>query len=69
MEVALLQLMDGHEAARRLSMGESTLRKLRLLGTGPRFVKLGRMVRYRPADLDEWASQRVRNSTSEPAAA
>jgi predicted DNA-binding transcriptional regulator AlpA len=43
----------------------STLEKDRLFGSGPRYVKLGRLVRYRPSDVQAWLSERVRRSTSE----
>ena len=53
------------EAAIRLGLSASTLNKWRTQGRGPRFVKLGRSVCYRMADLDAWMSDRVRGSTSE----
>lgn len=34
-----------------------TLRQWRWLGTGPRYVKVGRAVRYRPTDLVSWLDQ------------
>ena len=43
----------------------STLEKDRLIGSGPRYVKLGRLVRYRPSDVQAWLADRVRQSTSE----
>jgi predicted DNA-binding transcriptional regulator AlpA len=46
----------------------STLEKDRLEGGGPPYVKMGRLVRYRPADVRAWLSERVRRSTSEGAA-
>ena len=33
---------------------ESYLRKLRQLRRGPKYSKLGRMVRYRREDVDRW---------------
>jgi predicted DNA-binding transcriptional regulator AlpA len=45
-----------------------TLQKDRVHGTGPRYVKLGRLVRYRPADVETWLAERTRKSTSEGAA-
>ena len=33
---------------------ESYLRKLRQLRKGPKYSKLGRMVRYRREDVEEW---------------
>jgi predicted DNA-binding transcriptional regulator AlpA len=46
------ELYDTAEAARSLGLCEVTLRKWRNLGGGPRFVKMGRAVRYRRSDLD-----------------
>jgi predicted DNA-binding transcriptional regulator AlpA len=45
----------------------STLEKDRWEGGGPPYVKMGRLVRYRPADVRAWLSERVRRSTSEGA--
>jgi excisionase family DNA binding protein len=53
------------EAASRLGLSASTLNKWRTQGRGPRFVKLGRSVCYRMADLDAWLIENVRSSTSE----
>ena len=61
--------LDTHEAAARIGLSSSTLRKLRLRGEGPAFLKLGRAVRYREIDIDAWVSARVKRSTSEPAKA
>jgi len=56
-------------AATYLGLAESTLEKARVHGTGPKYVKLGRAVRYRIRDLDEWLEARTMNSTSEMRAA
>ncbi|HEY0113057.1 MAG TPA: helix-turn-helix domain-containing protein [Allosphingosinicella sp.] len=53
------------EAASRLGLSASTLNKWRTQGRGPKFVKLGRAVCYRPADLDAWLLDHTRSSTSE----
>ena len=58
-------LLAVKEAALVLGLAVSTLNKHRVYGTGPRFVKLGRSVRYRPADLDAWIDANRRASTSE----
>jgi predicted DNA-binding transcriptional regulator AlpA len=47
----------------------STLEKDRWEGGGPPYVKMGRLVRYRPADVNDWLAERVRRSTSECAGA
>ena len=60
-------LRTGH-AAEYLGLGKSTLERLRVHGGGPKFRILGaRVVSYAITDLDEWASQHVRLSTSEAA--
>jgi predicted DNA-binding transcriptional regulator AlpA len=52
-------------AADYLGMSVSTLEKSRVSGVGgPPYLKLGRSVRYRCADLDRWLEERVRHNTS-----
>jgi predicted DNA-binding transcriptional regulator AlpA len=43
----------------------STARKQRVTGGGPRFVKIGRSVRYRKGDVLDWLESRTVSSTSE----
>jgi excisionase family DNA binding protein len=59
-------ILNPREAANYLGLSTSWLAKLRLTGDGPPFLKLGRQVRYRRADLDAWLNQRLRRSTSDP---
>jgi predicted DNA-binding transcriptional regulator AlpA len=47
-------LVDGKEAARRLGCTVSALALWRRQRRGPTYVRLGRLVRYREADLDTW---------------
>lgn len=42
-----------------------TLQRWRMEGTGPVYVRLGRLVRYRQRDLDAWLASCLRRSTSE----
>jgi predicted DNA-binding transcriptional regulator AlpA len=58
-------VMDVLAAAARCGLSVSTLNKLRLVGGGPRFAKLGRAVRYRVADIDAWIEASLRSSTSQ----
>lgn len=53
------------EAADFLGLSESTLAKLRLIGNGPAYCKLGRRVVYRRADLEAWLETRVTRDTSD----
>jgi hypothetical protein len=52
-------------AAAYVGLSASTLNKLRVFGGGPAFLKLGRRVVYDVRDLDQWLSNRRRQSTSE----
>ncbi|WP_426042389.1 helix-turn-helix transcriptional regulator [Brevundimonas sp. TWP2-3-4b1] len=58
-------LLTTAEVADLLQLAEITLRKWRLTGTGPRFVRCGTSVRYHSADLDSWIASRTVASTSE----
>ena len=58
-------LLNTIEAAEALRLAAGTLEKLRTYGGGPRYVKLGRAVRYRREDLDAWLSDRLIANTSE----
>lgn len=57
--------LTSQQAADLIGISASTLAKLRLSGEGPKFLKLGKRVAYRPSDLEAWQSQRVYQSTSE----
>jgi hypothetical protein len=52
-------------AAQILDMSTSWLAKARLRGDGPRYVKLGRSVKYQGLDLIEYRKSKKRHSTSE----
>ena len=54
-----------HDAAAFLGLSGRTLEKHRCTGTGPLFRKLGGRVVYAIEDLEAWAAERVRQSTSE----
>jgi predicted DNA-binding transcriptional regulator AlpA len=58
-------LLTPHEAAAYLRQAVKTLANWRVLGSGPRFVKYGRSVRYRQADIDAWLAEKSRTSTSD----
>jgi excisionase family DNA binding protein len=60
-------LLTGREAAALLRLSERTMERHRTSGTGPRYIALGRSIRYRRRDLDAWIDGAARQSTSEPA--
>jgi predicted DNA-binding transcriptional regulator AlpA len=48
------QTLTDVEVAARLGVSRFTVRSWRLKGLGPRFMKMGRAVRYRPEDVREY---------------
>ena len=53
------------EAAAYLGVSSSWLAKLRCVGGGPRYAKIGRRVTYAESDLDAWREQYLTTSTSD----
>lgn len=51
------QWLTPEEAADYLKVTEQKLADLRYLKEGPRFRKVGRLIRYSHADLDSWLDQ------------
>ena len=41
-------------AARKMRLSTAGLRKMRWRGTGPKYLRLGRLVRYRLRDIENW---------------
>jgi excisionase family DNA binding protein len=60
-----VKLLDQREAAQILKISVRTLERHRAAGTGPRFLRLGRLVRYRASDLEEWIAHSLHSSTSD----
>jgi len=58
-------LLHPVQVAKLLSVSLSWLAKSRMNGTGPRFVKIGRAVRYATSAVHEYIKSRQRLSTSE----
>jgi predicted DNA-binding transcriptional regulator AlpA len=58
-------LLDTDEASSITKQSPRTLERHRVAGTGPRFIRLGRSIRYREADLEDWIAKRTVQSTSE----
>lgn len=60
------RLLRTPDAALILGLSARTLEKHRCYGTGPAYHKLGGRVVYAIEDLQAWAEQGVRRSTSDP---
>lgn len=58
----MTELLTVAEAAKWAKVSESFLNKARLDGSGPRFLRLGRAIRYTPADLEAWANSAAEDS-------
>ena len=58
-------LLTTKEAALFLKVSPSWLAKARITGDGPRFIKMGRSVRYSLQALEEFKRAHARGSTSE----
>lgn len=60
-------LLDAKDLERDGIAKASTLKKWRISGEGPPYIKAGRYVKYDPADVREWLASRKVKSTSEAA--
>jgi len=52
------------ETAEYLGLAQSTLNKWRCIGGGPKYLKMGKAVRYRLSDIQEWLEENQRAHTS-----
>lgn len=62
------ELLTTAEAAQKLNVTQRFLDKARWSGTGPKFVKFGKLVRYRADDLQDYIDQSTRTWTRQEAA-
>jgi excisionase family DNA binding protein len=56
-------LLKTREAAKMLGVSMRTLEGMRRSGEGPKFVRIGNSVRYRPETLTEYSKQCEHSST------
>ena len=61
--VSKSRLTDTVQLAEYLGNEVNTVEGWRLKGIGPRYIKVGRLVRYRTEDVDLWLESQTRNST------
>ena len=54
----VLQLMDCADVAKTLGCSKRTVRRMTELRTIP-FVKIGRLVRFRPQDIDQYIASNL----------
>lgn len=59
------KLLDTSELADHLTNKPNTIEGWRIKGVGPRYIKIGRLVRYRIEDVEAWLESQSRTSTSQ----
>jgi hypothetical protein len=55
-----MMLLTERDVAGRIRKSLSYVQHLRSEGGGPRYLKIGASVRYRPDDVDSWLAELVR---------
>jgi predicted DNA-binding transcriptional regulator AlpA len=58
-------LMTEGQTSEFTNIAVKTLRNWRLAGTGPKFAKLGMLVRYRRRDVLDWVERHLASSTTD----
>lgn len=56
--VSTPQLLTGKELASRLGVKATTVEQWRFYRKGPAYVRVGRAIRYRMEDVEEWLKNR-----------
>ena len=51
-------LVNEHDVARITGLSVSSVRRWRLLKQGPKYLKIGAAVRYKPEDISAWLESR-----------
>jgi predicted DNA-binding transcriptional regulator AlpA len=59
------RIVNAEAAAHMLGISSITLARWRVVGGGPKFLKLGRSVRYRLTDLETWLTKQQHENTSQ----
>jgi predicted DNA-binding transcriptional regulator AlpA len=58
-------LLTDDEVAEKIRRSTNWLAKQRCRGDGPKFLKVGRSIRYRWQDVEVWLESQARQSTSQ----
>lgn len=59
-------LLKTDQVAEHLNVKPITLRKWRLIGRGPKFIRCGSSIRYHPEQIAQWIERSTVVSTSAP---
>jgi excisionase family DNA binding protein len=60
-----MELLTAKQTAKYLGISPRTLESMRLKGVGPTYVRVGRLVRYQKAAVEDWVHSNQWNSTSD----
>jgi predicted DNA-binding transcriptional regulator AlpA len=60
-----MQLLTDIDVSKALDVSVATVRRWRLLNQGPRYLKIGASVRYRPEDVANWLDNRPSGGETE----
>lgn len=63
--VSLPRLMNQRDFANYVGKSTAWCERARWAGQGPKFIKLGRHIRYRAEDVEAWINGNVRTSTTD----
>jgi predicted DNA-binding transcriptional regulator AlpA len=55
---SLIRFLNDKEVAALLGVSVATVRRWRLFRQGPKYLKLGAAVRYKPEDISAWIESR-----------
>jgi len=64
----LEELLTEHDVARITGLSVASVRRWRLFGQGPTYLKLGAAVRYKPEDISAWLESRPTGGGHQPEA-
>ena len=67
MDQKITPLVDEDNLADLLNVQVKSVQAWRSRGGGPKFIRVGRLVRYSQDDIEAWVASRRMASTSEPA--
>lgn len=59
------KLLTPKEVANILGLNQASLRNWRWKGSGPVFIKVGHLVRYKQSDVNKFIEEQSRTSTSD----
>jgi hypothetical protein len=63
------ELLEPADVSRQVKRPENWLAKLRVIGGGPKFLKIGGKIRYRRSDVEAWLARCEHASTATTKAA